>query len=183
MKGVVFNLLEVLVRREFGDEEWPRVARDAEVDSSFTEAGNYPDASLRRLIVEVGKRARKTPGEALQWFGRHSMPLLHTMYPGFFDKQNSARDFVLTLNDIIHPEVRRLYPDADVPWFDFDTRCGPNELILGYQSPRKLCLLAHGFVEGAADYYGETVDVEQTQCMHRGDAKCVFRLQFRPRKD
>ena len=180
MKGVVFNLLEDLVRREFGDMEWSRVLQDAEVDHTFASEGTYPDAVLRRLIAEVGKRAQKSPGEALQWFGRHSMPLLHSMYPGFFASQTSARSFILTLNDIIHPEVRRLFPDADVPWFDFDNS-SPNELIVGYQSPRKLCLLAHGFIEGAADHYGETVDVEQVQCMHRGDAKCVFQLRFRPR--
>lgn len=180
MKGVVFNLLEHLVRREFGDAEWSRVLQDADVDHSFTSEGTYPDAVLRRLIAEVGKRAQKSPGEALQWFGRHSMPLLNAMYPGFFASQTSARSFILTLNDIIHPEVRRIYPDADVPWFDFDTSV-PNELTVGYQSPRKLCLLAHGFIEGAADHYGETVDVEQTQCMHRGDAKCIFQLRFTPR--
>lgn len=180
MKGVIFNLLEDLVRKEFGDGEWARVLQDADLDGTFTSTTTYPDTALRRLIAEVGKRAQKTPGEALQWFGRHAMPLLHSIYPGFFDSQTSARSFVLTLNDIIHPEVRRQFPGAEVPWFDFDDS-SPNELVVGYQSPRKLCLLAHGFIEGAADYYGEVVDVEQTQCMHRGDAKCVFHLRFRPR--
>lgn len=106
------------------------------------------------------------------------MPFLRTMYPAFFDSQTSTRSFILTLNDIIHPEVRRLFPGADVPVFDFDTSV-PDALTLGYHSPRKLCALAHGFIEGAADHYGETVDVEQTECMHRGDAKCVFQLRFR----
>ena len=177
MKGVVFNLLEDVVRREFGDSEWQHVRQDADVDSAFTSLDSYPDAVLRKLVAAVGKRAHKTPGEALQWFGRHSMPFLRTMYPAFFASQTSTRSFILTLNDIIHPEVRRLYPGADVPWFDFDTST-PDALTLGYRSPRKLCALAHGFIEGAADHFGETVDVEQTECMHRGDARCVFQLHF-----
>jgi len=180
MKGIVFNLLEELVRREFGDAEWSRVVQDAEVDSAFTSLDSYPDAVLRRLVAAVGKRAQKTPGEALQWFGRHTMPLLATQYPHLFAAQKSTRSFILTLNDIIHPEVRRLYPGADVPVFDFDTS-SPDALTLGYHSPRRLCALAHGFIEGAADYYGETVDVEQSECMHRGDAKCVFQLRFSTR--
>lgn len=180
MKGVVFNLLEDVVRREFGDSEWQHVRHDAEVDSAFTSLDSYPDAVLRRLVAAVGKRCHKTPGEALQWFGRHSMPMLRSMYPAFFESQPSTRSFILTLNDIIHPEVRRLFPGADVPVFDFDTS-SPDALTLGYQSPRKLCALAHGFIEGAADHYGETVDIDQTECMHRGDAKCVFHLHFRLR--
>ena len=180
MKGIVFNLLEQLVRQEFGESEWSHVMQDADVDGTFTSLGSYPDAVLRRLIAAVGKRASKTPGEALQWFGRHSMPLLAIQYPHFFAAQDSTRSFVLTLNDIIHPEVRRRYPGADVPVFDFDTS-SPDTLTLGYQSPRKLCALAHGFIEGAADHYGESVEVEQSQCMHRGDARCVFQLRFSTR--
>ena len=179
MKGVIFNLLEELVCREFGQSEWNNVRQDADVDSLFTSEGSYPDAVLRRLVAAVAKRAHQTPGEALQWFGRHSMPLLASRYPAFFASQSSTRSFILTLNDIIHPEVRRLYPGADVPNFDFDASV-PDELTLGYQSPRKLCALAQGFIEGAADYYGETVDVEQRLCMHRGDAKCLFHLRFGP---
>jgi hypothetical protein len=178
MKGIVFNLLEELVHSEFGDGEWNRVLQDAEVDGAFTSRDTYPEAVLRRLVAAVGRRAHKTPGEALQWFGRHSMPLLATRYPQFFNAQESTRSFILTLNDIIHPEVRRLYPGADVPVFDFDTSV-PDALTLGYYSPRKLCALAHGFIEGAADHYGETVDVDQIECIHRGDAKCVFQLRFR----
>jgi hypothetical protein len=182
MKGVVFNLLEQLVRREFGDSAWDTVRRDADVDGVFTSLDSYPDAVLRRLVAAVGKLAHQSPGEALQWFGRHAMPLLASQYQHFFAAQNSTRAFVLTLNDIIHPEVRRLYPGADVPVFDFDTS-SPDTLTVGYRSPRKLCALAHGFIEGAADHYGELVHVEQSECMHRGDAKCVFHLRFRPRAD
>jgi hypothetical protein len=158
------------------------VRQDADVDSTFASDGSYPDAVLRKLVAAVAKRAQQTPGEALQWFGRHAMPLLALQYPTFFATQSSTRSFILTLNEIIHPEVRRLYPGADVPNFTFDTSV-PDELTLGYQSPRKLCALAHGFIEGAADHYGETVEVEQSECMHRGDAKCVFRLRFSPRPE
>ena len=147
---------------------------------AFTSLDTYPDADLRKLVAAVAKRAQQTPGEALQWFGRHSMPAPRAHYPASFAAQNSTRSFILTLNDIIHPEVRRLYPGADVPMFDFDTT-SPDELTVGYHSPRKLCALAQGFIEGAADHYGEAVDVEQSECMHRGDGKCVFHIRFSTR--
>ena len=155
------------------------VRQDADVDAAFTSLDTYPDAVLRKLVAAVGKRAHKTPGEALQWFGRHSMPLLASQYPHFLRHAE--------LDAILHPDAERHHSPrgpqalsgADVPVFDFDTS-SPDELTLGYQSPRKLCALAHGFIEGAADHYGETVDVEQSECMHRGDAKCVFQLRFRP---
>lgn len=49
---------------------------------------------------------------------------------------------------------------------------------MGYESKRRLCALAQGFVEGAAAHYGEAVEFEHRQCMHDGDSKCLFHLSF-----
>ncbi len=83
----------------------------------------------------------------------------------------------ITLNDIIHPEVRKLYPDADVPEFEFSGR-DDSTLTIGYRSRRRLCELAEGFIEGAADHFGESVALEQPRCMLRGDDDCVISCRF-----
>jgi hypothetical protein len=101
--------------------------------------------------------------------------------PHFFSPHTNTRAFVLTLNSIIHPEVRKLYPGADVPVFDFDASQA-DVLVVGYHSPRKMCAFAQGLVEGAAEYYGEEVVFEQPLCMRRGNAQCVFHIQFRKRE-
>jgi hypothetical protein len=73
----------------------------------------------------------------------------------------------------------KLYPGVVVPDFDFESEA-PDVLRLGYRSQRRLCALAEGFVIGAAAHYGETVELEQLTCMHRGDDRCVIRCRFRP---
>ncbi|MGB6544066.1 MAG: heme NO-binding domain-containing protein, partial [Candidatus Acidiferrales bacterium] len=98
-------------------------------------------------------------------------------YPNFFQNHKSTRPFLLTLNDIIHPEVRKLYPGADVPVFDFDNS-SEDVLLMTYRSHKKLCALAHGFIEGASAYYGQVVHFEQTKCMLKGNSECVFRISF-----
>jgi hypothetical protein len=181
MKGVVFNLLEELIHRDRGEAAWDEMLRVANVDGAYTSLGSYPDAELLRLISVLGTETERSPDEVLRWFGRQAMPLLAFRYPDFFSTQTSARSFLLTLNSIIHPEVRKLYTGADVPVFDFDTSSA-DVLGLGYRSARRLCALAHGFIEGAADHYKETVLVEQERCMLRGDPKCTFQLRFLPNK-
>jgi hypothetical protein len=107
------------------------------------------------------------------------MPLLAARYPDFFVKYHNTRSFLLTLNDIIHPEVRKLYPGAVTPEFEFDTRTGASDQLgMSYRSPRKLCALAEGFVVGAADHYGEDVAIDHQRCMHRGDDHCLLQLRF-----
>jgi hypothetical protein len=134
------------------------------------------------------KALHKTDGmddrELLRWFGGTSVPLLAERYPVFFDGHTSTRSFLLTLNDIIHPEVRKLYPGADVPVFDFNPvpglEVGEDRLIVGYRSARRLCALAEGFIQGAAQVFGEQVAIEQPECMLRGDERCALVCTFGP---
>ena len=49
-----------------------------------------------------------------------------------------------------------------------------------YASERKLCSLAEGLITGASGHYGERVRIMQLECMHRGDSRCVFEIEFPP---
>jgi hypothetical protein len=177
MKGIVFKLLEESVRGEFGEDTWDDLLDAAGLDGAYTSLGSYPDAELTKLVEAASARLNLPPDEVIRWFGRRALPLMAANYPAFFTPHTTTRSFVLTLNGIIHPEVRKIYPGADVPEFDFDTS-SDEVLVMGYQSPRKLCALAHGLVEGAAAHYGEEATFEQSRCMHRGDEKCVFHISF-----
>lgn len=176
VKGVVFNLLEEVVTEQHGDAAWDRILVAANVSGAYTSLGNYPDAELE-AIVGAGERLLGTPRlELLRWFGRSAMPKLSAMYPQLFDGHASTPDFIATLNDVIHPEVRKLYPGADVPWFDYERSEG--HVRLGYRSTRRMCGFAEGLVLGAADHFGETVTITQPSCMLRGDARCLLDCTF-----
>ena len=179
MKGVVFNLLEGVVRSRLGDNTWDDLLDAAGVDGAYTSLGNYSDHEMGRLVQAAAQALGQSADEVLRWFGRHAMAELAERYPAFFCRHSDTRSFLLTLNDIIHPEVNKLYPGASTPVFDFDSS-GSDVLLMGYQSSRKLCALAHGFIEGAGDHYRETVALEHHSCMLRGDAKCLFRMRFSP---
>ncbi len=179
MKGIVFNLLEEAVTTEFGDATWDRLLDDAGLDGAYTSLGSYDDAEVVRLVVVASNSLQIPPQDVLRWFGRRAMPLLAQRYPAFFASHANTRSFLLTLNNIIHPEVRKLYPGASPPVFDFDTGDG-DTLVIGYNSARRLCALAEGFMRGAAEHFGEQADITQPTCMHHGAAKCSFHVRFRP---
>lgn len=179
MKGVVFNLLEEVVRAEYGEDTWDTLLEEAGVDGSYTSLGSYPDSDMMSLVM-AASRALNTPPEAvIRWFGRKAIPLLRDRYPDFFAGHTSSRSFLLTLNSIIHPEVRKVYPGADVPVFEFEPQADEHTMLMGYRSARRLCALAEGFIEGAAGVYGETVAIEQPSCVHRGDERCLLKIEFR----
>jgi len=177
MKGVVFNLLAETVSNAHGEEAWDGLLAAAGLDGAYTSLGSYPDEEMSNLVTVAAEVLGISPNDVLRWFGRSAMPLLATRYGVFFEGHQSARSFLFSVNDIIHPEVRKLYAGAGCPHFQFkDDAAG--RLLIGYQSPRQLCHLAHGFIEGAADHYHETIDVEHLACMQKGSPTCRLALRW-----
>ncbi|QOT79109.1 heme NO-binding domain-containing protein [Cupriavidus basilensis] len=177
MKGIVFNLLEEVVIRHHGEDAWDNLLEQAGLGGAYTSLGSYPDEDAHRLVGVAAQALGMAPFDVLRWFGREAMPSLASRYPAYFAAHSATRPFVLSVNDIIHPEVRKVYPGADVPTFGF--RDEPDgTLLMRYSSPRRLCALAQGFVEGAADHFGEALSFEHVECMHDGDASCVCRIGF-----
>jgi len=177
MKGIVFNLLEEVVTQTHGEPVWDALLDAAGLSGSYTSLGSYPDEQMAKLVQAASNALGVPPSEVLRWFGQQAMPRLAERYPAFFKGHHSTQPFIVSVNSIIHPEVRKLYAGADVPLFDFTD--GPDgALLMGYRSPRKLCALAQGFIEGAAVHYHETAAVEHLACMHDGDAECQMRIVF-----
>jgi hypothetical protein len=179
LKGIVFNLLEQVVTDEYGAPAWDSVLAAAGLDGGYTAVGSYADAELGRIVAAASSALETEPDVLVRWFGGRALPLLNDRYPQFFTGHTNARSFILTLNDVIHPEVRKLFPGADAPEFTFDTT-DPNVLVLSYVSARGLCSFAEGLIDGAAAHFAEHVDIEQRECTKRGDAQCVLACTFGP---
>jgi hypothetical protein len=176
MKGIVFNLLEQVVVKHHGEAAWDDLLDATGLAGAYTSLGSYPDEEIVKLVAAGANALGKTPSEVLRWFGREAMPLLARAYPQFFADHRTTRSFVLSVNSIIHPEVRKLYTGAHCPVFRFD-EAPDGALLLGYNSPRRLCALAQGFIEGAGDHFGETVDVAHLSCMLKGDDRCQLGIR------
>lgn len=181
MKGIVFNLLEEVATANLGADAWDGLLEAAAAGGAYTSLGNYPDEEFTRLIAALSDRTGRNCREALRWFGHSAMPIMAQRFPEFFAAHRGLRSFLLSLNDVIHAEVRKLYPGADVPVFEFETPAGAashDTLIIHYRSKRKLCQLAEGFIAGAADHFREPLALAQPCCMLDGAAECRLVCRF-----
>jgi hypothetical protein len=104
--------------------------------------------------------------------------MLAELYPDFFTPHQSARPFVEGVNDVIHAEVRKLYAGASCPHFGI-RETDEGGLSLNYRSSRRMCALAQGFIEGAAGYYCETVEVRHLSCTEDGAPSCEIAIHWR----
>ncbi len=177
MKGIVFNLLEEVVSRGFGADTWDDILANSQVSGTYTSLGNYSDAEMLALVNAAAAKLAMPAPEVLRWFGENAMPLLKERYAALFENHASARSFVLSVNSIIHPEVRKLYSGANCPFFHFRETEG-GAVLMEYGSSRKMCDLAHGFVKGAANIFGEVVEITHHTCMNHGADKCLMEMRW-----
>ena len=181
MKGIVFTLLEQVVVDEYDERTWDSLLSAAGLDGVYTAVGSYPDEQLTALVMAASEALKIEPDAVVSWFGRKAIPLFYQRYPAFFEPHPGARSLVLALNDVIHPEVRKLFPGAYVPEFHFEP-VGDQGLKIGYVSRRRLCSFAEGLILGSADHFGEEATVTHEMCMKKGDDRCLIVCEFQKKQ-
>lgn len=179
MKGIVFQVAQECCETQHGPEAWDEILADAGVDGVYTSLGNYDDSELISIVGAGAKKLGMGEGELITWLGESAIPIFFERYPHFFESHRKTIPFLLTLNSVIHPEVRKFYPGADVPEFGFKLN-GENELIMIYQSKRKMCAFAEGLIRGTATHYKEKLEIEHQTCMNQGDSVCTMRITTSP---
>lgn len=176
MKGIIFNLVEDAIVHAHGEETWDKLLERSGVEGAYTSLGNYPDSQLTALIEAGADMLGVPPDDLTRALGEQATLGLAQQYPHFFTPHENAKSFVLTLNDIIHAEVRKIHTDAVPPDFTFDE--DGSVLLIHYFSRRGLCALAEGMLQGAATHFGDELTLEQTGCTHRGAPHCTIRATF-----
>ncbi len=91
-----------------------------------------------------------------------------------FADSHSAFDFLSRVDDVIHVEVRKLYPDAELPSLPCE-RPAPNRLLMHYSSPRGFGDLAEGLIAGCIKHFGENITVTRTNLPKEG---ALYRVRF-----
>ncbi|MBK8481030.1 MAG: heme NO-binding domain-containing protein [Proteobacteria bacterium] len=182
MKGIVFNELERMVTDTAGEALWDELIETTRLQTPhgiFLGPQTYPDEDFMALVAAASKALKIPLPQLVPAFGRYLLSHLVERFPIFVKPGMGAKSFLLTVEDTIHLEVQKLYADAVLPRF-FYTDPGPDRLELTYESPRKLCMLLGGLIDGVAAYFKETVRYEHDTCVHRGDPSCHFVITFGP---
>jgi predicted hydrocarbon binding protein len=140
----------------------------------------YSD-DLLLAAVTAASQVSAIPAETLlREYGRYFITngLTRHLCAYILTRVNSARELLLSMHDS-HQQMGRLPESLTPPLFQYRTQANkPNELILIYDSPRKLCPVLMGAIEGAAERYGEQVKIVEQMCMNRGDLVCRFDVRF-----
>lgn len=176
MKGIVFTEFLDLVENKFGLTLLDELLQKSSLESGgiYTSVGTYNHAEMVELVTNLSELVSLKVEDLLMIYGEHFFSVLHSSYPGFFENMNSCLDFFQAIETYIHPQVLKLYPDAELPRFE-NNRIDENTLEMLYTSNRKMSAFAHGLMRSTIDHFEEIVEIEIKQMSSDG-TKVLFTL-------
>lgn len=125
----------------------------------------YPDELLLKGVGTAHKITGVPVDTLLQEYGRYFIinGLTHHLCAYLLNQAHNGRDLLLAMSDA-HEQMKQLPDGLTPPLFEYRIHPrDPQLMVLIYDSPRQLCPLLLGAIEGSAEYYGEQVSVsEQT---------------------
>lgn len=177
MKGIVFTEFLDMVEARFGADTVERIIEEAALPSgaAYTTVGTYDHRELLQLVGRLSAATGLPVPALVRTFGRHLFGRFTHAYPHFFSEAESAFDFLGKVDTYIHVEVRKLYPDAELPRFDY-AYPGPDRMEMVYRSRCPFSDLAEGLILGCIEHFGQPIELVRTNLDGNGAATVRFSL-------
>lgn len=177
MKGIVFIQFTDMVQEKWGEDMVEELIERADLDSggAYTSVGTYRYHEMVSLITHLSDMSGIAPEDLQKAFGAYLFDRLSTKYSGFLEGKSDLFSFLESIEDTIHVEVKKLYPEAELPTFEHQ-RPKQNMLEMLYRSKRPFAALAEGLLRGAIAHFGEDVDLSRKDYEVSSGSKALFTL-------
>jgi hypothetical protein len=135
---------------------------------SYTAIGYYPSAELAALVDALASHTQNTPAATLQAFGHYLFGRFLLLHPRLFADQHDCFALLAGIDQQIHREVRKLYPQAELPTFTVREHSA-KRLVLEYHSARPLADLAEGLIRACLQHYHDSATLSRTDTLNQPD--------------
>lgn len=181
MHGLIFMTWEKYLAERFG-RPFLSMYREAigETQANLPLANRlYDDVTLVAGVQAASQLSHLSVDLLLREYGRYFIlnGLTNHLCTYLLSQVHSGRDLLLVMRDA-HARLRHTLEGVAPPLFTYEGPSRPNEVVLVYDSPRHLCSVLRGAIEGAAQRYGEQVRVVERTCMKRGVTVCRLQARF-----
>lgn len=162
MRGIVFTEFLEFVEQQYSPEIVDDIieASTLSTDGAYTSVGTYDCEELLQLVSALSKVTQTSLPDLICAFGQRLFKCLTSNYPQFIEDVDSCFDFLQSIHGHIHVEVYKLYPDAELPTFEYSFP-QQNQMVMHYQSTRPLADLAEGLIRGSIEYFGEKIAIQR----------------------
>lgn len=177
MKGIVFTGFLEMVEKKFGYEVVDTIIETSVLKSKgvYTSVGTYDFKEMLTLVTNLSKETNIETSKLLHAYGIYFFNTLTKNYPKIFEYYKTAFSLLAGIEKHIHVHVRKIYPDAELPYFIVHTEEN-KKLVLEYQSERALYPFALGLMEQTLNHFNEKADIRY-ELLDKTGTKVLFTLK------
>jgi len=178
MKGLVFTEFLEMVEEAYSPEMVEKIisASHLKTKGAYTSVGTYDYREMVELITHLSQLTNTPIPELEKTYGRYLFKKLVSRYPDVISSTKNAFECLKSVDDNIHVEVRKLYPDAELPHFKY-TQVNSQCLIMDYFSTRPFSNLAEGLMLGCIEHYKENISIHSQTLTENGKSFVRFTLK------
>ena len=180
MNGVIYIEIAKYAQSLIGEQGWEGVIRQAGVPARrYYRVADYPDEEAFALLAALSAQLQRPVPELLESLGEFIVPDLMKMARMWIPPHWKTIDVVADTEETIHEMLRQEGSNVNNPPRLRCRRNGPSEVVVTYDSPRRMCGLAKGIVRGLARHYDEQVSIDEPACMLQGATACELVVRLR----
>jgi predicted hydrocarbon binding protein len=179
MRGLIFTTLLDMLEDNYGIQTVNEVLESCDFShqGAFTAGGDYPDTEIESLLKAIETKTGIGREDALHSFGLYMFENLKLKFGAIIDPFESAKELLANVDNVIHHEVMKLYPNKSLVVFEYEDTSAET-LIMVYKSKRKMCSLATGLIHAVGNHFETKININHEYCMLKGDQSCRFEMRF-----
>jgi predicted Ser/Thr protein kinase len=174
MHGSICCIVKKFVDTNHGPEAWDAILKQAGYEGLvLSPIGTYPDEAVFALLGAGCELLKVELDDLLRVLGRFAGPELIGFASNMLHPEWKTFELLANVESLIHRTIRMQNPTAQ-PANIQAFRLSEDEAQVVYSSRRGLCTLAHGIIEGIADFYQEDISIREVTCAKQGHPFCTF---------
>jgi hypothetical protein len=160
MKGIVFTEFIDLVEEKFGIEMVDTIINNSNLASNgvYTAVGTYSFSEMLSLLRNLNKETGIAINDLLLIYGEHFFSVVEKSYPYFLTQYNDPIEMLSSIENHIHVEVRKIYPDAELPYFMVVEKT-ETTLIMIYKSSIAMSSFGKGLMNKTFEHFNTNATI------------------------
>jgi len=161
MKGIVFTEFLELVEDKFGLEMVDNIIENSNLESNgiYTSIGTYNFSEMLQLLQNLSGNTGISIDDLLLVYAEHFFSVLKKSYPQLIDAYKDPIDMLSSIENHIHVEVRKIYPDAELPTFQVLEKT-KNSLVMIYKSSRAMHHFGLGLMNKTFEHFNSKATIK-----------------------
>jgi hypothetical protein len=179
MFGSVMAKFQIYMVERLGTEGWKTILIEAGLPAAknYHTIGYYPDEELELLLrvaaVKLGVSRNILFRDLGKDFGIYLISCYRMMFRSGWrtlDIIEKVAPKVFKISQLVDPKA----PPSEVTC----DRISPIEVIVHYNSPRKMCPYIFGIIDATGEYFEEKIWITHVRCMLEGAPECEIHVKL-----